>query len=232
VKFVKNSVELGRGGERPISVAVVEDDAPTRTALAAAIAADASLSLSGTYSKAGEALAAVACATPDVLLVDLGLPDMSGLELIRAVATQYPSVDVLVFTAFGDEATVVACLEAGARGYLLKGSGVSHIGFDVREIRSGGSPLSPQIARHLVKRLRPATPQLSGPRPSTSDALSPRELEVLNAISRGFTYAETAALLGLQPGTVHAHLKNIYRKLEVRSNTEAVFEANRLGLLK
>jgi len=224
--------EPGRDRDRPISVALVEDEAATRAALASAIATDASLSLAGTYARAGEALAALGRATPDVLLVDLGLPDMSGLDLIRVVAAQYPSIDVLVFTAFGDEATVIACLEAGARGYLLKGSGVSHIGFDVREIRSGGSPLSPQIARHLVRRLRPATAPASTPGSNMPDALSPRELEVLNAISRGFSYAETAALLGLQPGTVHAHLKSIYRKLEVRSKTEAVFEANRLGLLK
>jgi len=229
---MKNSDERGPDTEHPISVALVEDEAATRAGLAATIAADASLSLAGTYARAGEALAALSRATPDVLLVDLGLPDMSGLDLIRAVAAQYPSIDVLVFTAFGDEATVIACLEAGARGYLLKGSGVSHIGFDVREIRSGGSPLSPQIARHLVRRLRPAAAPASAPSANISGALSARELEVLNAISRGFSYAETAALLGLQPGTVHAHLKNIYRKLEVRSKTEAVFEANRLGLLK
>jgi DNA-binding NarL/FixJ family response regulator len=229
---MESSEEPGRGTERPISVALVEDEAATRAALAAAIATDASLSLAGTYARAGEALAALGRATPDVLLVDLGLPDMPGLDLIRAVAAQYPSIDVLVFTAFGDEATVISCLEAGARGYLLKGSGVSNIGFDVHEIRSGGSPLSPQIARHLVKRLRPAAAPASVPSPSASDAPSPRELEVLNAISRGFSYAETAALLGLQPGTVHSHLKSIYRKLEVRSKTEAVFEATRLGLLK
>lgn len=228
-----NPDERQREAAHPISVALVEDDAATRAALAAAIAGDGSLSLAGTYARAEEALAALARSTPDVLLVDLGLPGISGLDLIRAVARRYPRIDVLVFTAFGDEATVIACLEAGARGYLLKGGGgVSHIGFDVKEIRSGGSPLSPQIARHLVKRFSRGITPAGAPALAAAEALSPRELEVLNAIARGFNYSETARLLGLQPGTVHTHLKNVYRKLEVRSKTEAVFEANRMGLLK
>jgi DNA-binding NarL/FixJ family response regulator len=229
---MRNPSEFEQEATHPISVALVEDDAATRAALAAAIAADGSLSLAGTYARAEEALVALARSTPDVFLVDLGLPGMTGLDLIRAIAAKYPRIDVLVFTAFGDEATVIACLEAGARGYLLKGAGMSNIGFDVREIRSGGSPLSPQIARHLVKRLRPAVAPVAAPSSSAAETLSPRELEVLNAISRGFNYSETAALLGLQSGTVHTHLKSVYRKLEVRSKTEAVFEANRMGLLK
>ena len=216
-----------------IIVALVEDDSATRAALASAIAADASLCLAGTYSNGGEALSGLMARAPDVLLLDLGLPDMNGIDLIRAVRSSHPTVDVLVFTAFGDEWSVVTALEAGAKGYLLKGTGIANIGIDVREIRAGGSPLSPQIARHLIKRLNPAATQGAVPNADeSSSTLTPRELEVLNAISRGYSYEETGRLLDVQTGTVHSHLKNVYRKLEVRSKTEAVFEASRLGLLK
>jgi len=208
-----------------IAVAVVEDDAETRLRVVRLIEADAELRLAGSYATAGEALTGLARSPPDVFLVDLGLPDMSGLELIRIVARQYPACDVLVFTAFGDEANVLASLEAGARGYLLKGNLSHDIGVDIRDIKAGGSPVSPLIARHLLRRVGAAQPKAG------EDPLSPREKEILNTISRGYSYAETAGLLAISVATVHTHLKRIYRKLAVNSKTEAVFEANKLGLL-
>ena len=214
----------------PIKVAIVEDDADTRARIAASVRGDAELRLIGEYGTAGEALTGVAQQLPDVLLVDLGLPDMSGLDLIRVCAKQYPGCEILVFTAFGDEAHVLAALEAGAGGYLLKGNLSHDIGFDIRDIKAGGSPVSPLIARHLLACMgagKPAAPEKGG----EAAALSPRETEILNAISRGFTYAETARLLGVGTATVHTHLKRVYRKLSVSSKTEAIFEANRMGLL-
>ena len=215
-----------------IAVAILEDDPSTRAALSAAVVTDETLALVGTFSTAGEALSELATRIPDVLLLDLGLPDMRGVELVRILTQRFPAMEVLIFTAFGDETTVVACLEAGARGFLLKGTGVSNIGFNIRDIHAGGSPLSPQIARHLIKRMQPLVARTATASFHDIEALTPREREVLNAISRGFTYEEVGQLLSLQAGTVHTHLKNIYRKLAVRSKTEAVFEANRMGLLK
>jgi DNA-binding NarL/FixJ family response regulator len=212
-------------GTTPIRVAVVEDDAATRQRIVRSIEADSELEPAGSYATAGDALTGLARSLPDVFLVDLGLPDMSGLDLIRIVARQYPACDVLVFTAFGDETSVLASLEAGARGYLLKGSLSLDIAFGIRDIKAGGSPLSPLIARHLLKHVGAARPK------AEEDPLSPREKEILNAISRGYTYAETAKLLGIGAATVHTHLKRVYRKLAVNSKTEAVFEANKLGLI-
>jgi DNA-binding NarL/FixJ family response regulator len=210
-----------------IRVAIVEDDADTRARIAGSVRADAELTLAGEYATAGEALTGLARQPADVLLVDLGLPDVPGLELIRIAAKQYPACEILVFTTFGDEAHVLSALEAGAGGYLLKGSLQHDIGIDIRDIKSGGSPVSPLIARHLLKRLEIAKPKSE----ASAQGLSPREREILDAISRGFTYAETAKLLGIGAATVHTHLKRVYRKLSVGSKTEAIYEATRMGLL-
>jgi DNA-binding NarL/FixJ family response regulator len=215
------------------SVALVEDDRATRERLAASVRAQSSLDLVAEYKNGAEALAGLASRAPDVLLVDLGLPDMSGLELIRFAAEHYPECDILVISIFGDEANVLAALESGARGYLLKGSLQHDIAFDIREIRNGGSPLSPVIARQMLKRLRiPKRDESAQTAETDETTLTAREGEILNAISRGFSYAETAQMLGVSVGTVHSFLKRIYRKLAVHSKTEAVFEASRLGLIR
>jgi DNA-binding NarL/FixJ family response regulator len=210
-------------------VALVEDDRDTRARLASSIRAQASLELVAEYATGTEALLGLASRAPDVLLVDLGLPDISGLDVVRFVAGRHPDCDILVISIFGDEANVLAALEAGARGYLLKGSLQHDIALDIQDIRNGGSPLSPVIARQLLKRLQAPGKKIDAQEEETT--LTARESEILNAISRGFSYAETAQMLGISVGTVHTFLKRIYRKLAVHSKTEAVFEANRLGLI-
>jgi DNA-binding NarL/FixJ family response regulator len=213
-------------------VAFVEDDRDAAASLAASIEVQDWLELAAAWRTGAEALAGIETAAPDVLLVDLGLPDMPGLEVIRAVTRRYPTCDVMVISMFGDEANVMAALEAGASGYLLKGQLARDVAADIRDLRDGGSPLSPVIARQVLRRLNgpPVTLKPSGaPPPETG--LSPRETEILNAISRGFTYAEVAAMLHISVATVHTHLKRVYGKLAVHSKTEAVFEASRLGLL-
>ena len=212
-----------------IRVAVVEDDAETRSRLAASIGEQDWLTLVASWPNGAAALAGLESAAPDVLLVDLGLPDVSGLEVVRFAAARRPDCDILVISMFGDEANVLAALEAGARGYLLKGSLARDITIDIRDLRDGGSPLSPIIARQVLKRLQ--APPRPTPAAPEECRLSGREGEILNAIARGFSYAETAQMLGIGVSTVHSHLKRIYGKLAVHSKTEAVFEANRLGLL-
>jgi len=210
----------------PVTVALVEDDDEARKRLVASIQSDPSLKLVGEYCNGAEALAGLNKAAPDVFLVDLGLPDMHGLELVRRVSSKHPACDILVITIFGDEESVIGALESGARGYLLKGALENDIASDIRHLRNGGSPLSPVIARQVLKRLVPE------PNPPVPDALlTPRESEILNAIARGFSYAETAGLMRISVQTVHSHLKNIYKKLAVHSKTEAVFEADRRRLL-
>ena len=209
----------------PVTIALVEDDDEARKRLVASINSDRSLKLVGEYATGGAALAGLSSGAPDVFLVDLGLPDMPGLDVVKRIAATHPACDILVVTVFGDEESVIGALEAGARGYLLKGALEHDIAQDIRHLRNGGSPLSPVIARQVLKRLVPAraTP--------VEELLTPRETEILNAIARGFSYAEVASLLRLSVQTVHTHLKNIYKKLAVHSKTEAVFEADRRRLL-
>lgn len=216
-----------------LSVAIVEDDDDTRAQLAASISAHPELRLVGQYATGREAIADLAHAAPDVLLVDLGLPDISGLEVIRHAAARQPDCDVLVFSVFGDEEHVIGALEAGAGGFLLKGARNRDITIDIRELRNGGSPLSPIIARQVLKRLHSiarGTSEKSGELDSGEEALTARETEILRTIARGFSYAETGDLLGVSTQTVHAHLKRVYRKLAVHSKTEAVFEAEQRKL--
>jgi len=238
---------LHRGGPSPmnlsmkkpapvdsLAVVVVEDDDETRESIERSIGHRPGLRLAGSYARGRDALAALLQSAPDVLLVDLGLPDMSGLEIIRFAARHCPRCDVLVLTTFGDEEHVIAALEAGARGYLLKEALVRDIAVEIDELREGGSPLSPVIARQLLKRLNPKAPATDAGtgRPQGDDgSLTPREVEILRTISRGFSYAETADLLGISVLTVHTHLKNVYRKLSVHSMTEAVYEAGQRKLL-
>jgi DNA-binding NarL/FixJ family response regulator len=218
--------------EPPTTVALVEDEAEARRRLTESIRAQPGLRLTGEWSTGGEALAALAHGAPDVLLVDLGLPDMSGLKIVRYVSERYPACDILVVTIFGDERTVLAALEAGARGYLLKGALQHDIALDIEHLKSGGSPLSPVIARQLLKRMQARTEKApAAPALEMETALTTREVEILNAISRGFSYHETAELLAISVQTVHTHLKRIYRKLAMHSKTEAVYEADKRGLL-
>ena len=208
------------------TVALVEDDEEARRRLAASIRADPALQLVGEYSTVAEALSGLDARAPEVFLVDLGLPDGSGIEVVRRIAARHPECHILVVTLFGDERTVLTALEAGAHGYLLKGGLERDIAEDIRHLKNGGSPLSPIIARQVLKRLVP-------PRPAhtTEAQLTPRESQILDAIARGFSYVETAALLKISPQTVHTHLRNIYKKLAVHSKTEAVFEADKRRLL-
>lgn len=176
------------------------------------------------------ALAGLAGAKPDLALIDIGLPDISGIDIIRQVKAAHPNCDVLVITTFGDDHSVFSALEAGAGGYLLKGATSEELHRDLRALRAGGSPLSPGIARKLLDKLANKKPDL----PAVTDkgsSLTAREIEILQMIGRGYSYSETAAHFTITTETVHAHLKNIYRKLAVHSKTQAVYEARRQNLI-
>ena len=217
-----------------VRVALIEDDPEARTRLQASIAADSSLELEASYTTGAEALAGLESRAPDVLLVDLGLPDIPGLDIVRYVAERHPQCDILVVTIFGDQSHVIAAFQAGARGYLLKGGSSHDIAIDIHDLRHGGSPLSPAIARQVLDRLQTAGKPARASEfadDGEESRLSAREAEILNAISRGFSYVETARMFGIGSETVHTYLKRVYRKLQVHSKTEAVFEASRRGLL-
>ena len=217
----------------PTRILVVDDDDAFRESVCAAIARDDAMVLAAQVGSVASAREAIQRGNFDVALVDLGLPDGNGIELIREIARTRPETDVMVVTVFGDEAHVLASIEAGATGYLLKRSLNDTLGATVRELRAGGSPISPVIARQLLQRFKRGTPELSQPAAAVVDdsGLSEREREVLLFIAKGFTVGEIANMLHLSAHTVATHVKHIYRKLAVHSRTEAVFEAGRMGLL-
>lgn len=212
-------------------VLIVEDDGPTRERLCAVIAAHSELQVAAALGTCGEASRFLARTYLDVMLVDLGLPDGSGIDLIHESRNHYKPPAIMVLTVFGDERHVIAAIEAGACGYLLKEDDAAHIGSAITELLAGNSPISPAIARHVLKRLQsPAASAKQGagkPPPLTS-----RERQILSLIARGFTYAEIAEMLFISASTVTSHIQNTYRKMEVKSRSEAVFEAVQMGIIR
>jgi DNA-binding NarL/FixJ family response regulator len=198
---------------KTISVLIVEDDERFRTAFEGMVADARDMQLVG--------------AAADVLLVDLGLPSGSGVELIRYANEQLPDTDVMVVSVFGDEPHVMASLEAGATGYLLKDTPAADLTEQIRTLHGGGSPISPVIARQLLLRLTPqAGPVVDG------TLLSPQERQVLTLSAKGFSFEEIARMLGVSRHTVMTYVKRSYRKLQVHSKTEAIYEARKLGLVR
>jgi len=213
-------------------VLIVEDDPAFRNRYADMLSHDPEFEVVASVGTGGEGLAMVDLRKPDVLLVDLGLPDISGIEVIRHATQTLPKCECMVVTVFGDEEHVLQSIEAGAAGYLLKDASEENFLAGIRELINGGSPISPIIARRLLKRFQPeaSAPAAVG---QTSDiALSDREKEILLLASKGFNYPEMGKLMGISPHTVTSHVKKIYRKLAVHSRGEAVFEANRMGLIR
>jgi DNA-binding NarL/FixJ family response regulator len=215
------------------SVLLVEDDEHTRAHLARAVRANAALDLIGVAGSCAEARELLARRAPEVLLTDLGLPDGNGIELIRELRARDPDALAMVITVFGDEGSVLSAIAAGASGYLLKDGTSDYIGESIVQLVAGGSPISPSIARHLLRQFRAPeqAPALADPAPDAPH-LTARETEVLQLIAKGFSFGEIAEMLGISPHTVTAHVRSIYRKLEVSSRGAAVFEAANLGLLK
>lgn len=212
------------------TVMVVEDDPAFLTRFCGIVASDPEFELFAAVADLASARQAMSRAAPDVLLVDLGLPDGSGVELIRETARHYPGTDIMVITVFNDEDHVLASIEAGATGYILKDSMPEEFVGLIRQLRAGGSPISPMIARQLLKRFNLTAPAPQA-RQTEDAALSARESEVLSLITKGFSFCEIARLLGVSPHTVTAHVKKIYQKLAVHSRGEAVYEASRMGLV-
>lgn len=217
-------------------VMVVEDDAAMRDEFVAMIRATPGLQLCGAEGSLAGARARLAGgATPDVLIVDLGLPDGDGSELIAEQAARAPATSVLVSTVFGDEWHVIRALEAGAHGYLLKDTAIDEFRRAIALVHAGGSPLSPQIARHLLKRFAvpPApAPARAAAAADTLERLSAREAEILTLFARGHSVAEVAQRLHLSPHTVTTHVKNIYAKLTVNNRVQAVNRARATGQIE
>ena len=214
------------------SVLIVEDEPEFIRRFSGAVLADPGLHLLGAVSTGAAGRAMLGAQPPDVMLVDLGLPDMDGVELIRHSARHHPACDVLVVTMFADDQHVLTSIEAGATGYLLKDVADARIAASIHELRAGGSPISPSIARRVLARFRV---EAAVHRPVVASVqespLSARETEILRLVGKGLGFDSVGELLGISPHTVVTHVKKIYRKLAVHSRGEAVYEAGQLGLL-
>ncbi len=220
-------------------VFLVEDDARTRAALSRQIDACEQLWLMGAAGSVAEARIWRKNTTqvPRVLLTDLGLPDGSGVTVIKETLHQFPSCEALVLSKFGDDDHVLTSIEAGALGYIQKDASAESIAETVLELIAGGSPISPGIARRLLTRHWPkvASVSLERARQSQSDeagsGLTLREIEVLTLLTKGFSYLEIAKLHKISRPTVATHIRNLYCKLSVHSRSEAVFEALQTGIV-
>jgi DNA-binding NarL/FixJ family response regulator len=214
-----------------LRVALVEDDPLFRDSISAAIRGAGDMELAGIAGTRHQGLLMLHGPAADVLLVDLGLPDGSGIDVIAVAQTLWPRCDIMVATTFGDEDHVLRSIEAGATGYLLKDSSPARMVEEIRNLRAGGSPISPLIARQVLKRFRgrnnAATPLAGDER----TALSAREQQTLEYVTKGFTYDEVAGLLGVSRHTVQTFVRRIYAKLEVSTKVEAIYEARKRGLL-
>ncbi len=215
------------------TVILVEDVAIIRQQLLRSINNHPLLTVIKACENLKQGLSALSEYHPDVLLVDLGLPDGSGIDLIRAARQQSNPIEVMVITVFGDERNVLNAIEAGASSYLLKDGDMAYIADAVIKLLAGESPISAAIARQLLN-------GYNHDKDISSDAelqnqiklpLTNREIEVLRCMAKGYSYNETANMLEISGHTVASHIKKIYRKLEVNSRSEAVYEAIQGGLL-
>ena len=231
-------------------VLIVEDDPQMRDFFAGSVLRCDELALAASLGTLADARAWLDEPTHgiDVLLTDLGLPDGSGLDVIRHAVRLYPHCEPLVISMFGDEDNVLASIEAGALGYIHKDSTPHDIAQTILDMRAGASPISPMIARRVLSKYLSLTSNkpeaaikteefaIDNIAPQKQSAverslLSKREQAVLELIARGFSYVEIARLQTISVHTVQTHIKNLYGKLAVHSKTEAVFEATRLGFL-
>ncbi|MEP2944801.1 MAG: response regulator transcription factor [Lentilitoribacter sp.] len=210
-------------------VLIVEDKVEIASRIKSAVEQSVELEVSGVAGDVDTGLKYLFERKPRIVLVDLGLPDGSGVEIINAVAQTDWKCDALVISIFGDEARVIEALQAGAKGYLLKSGSMQSIGEDVKSVIEGGSPISPQIARHLLEMVRQSS--TSPDNDKIVIELTSRETEILNAVAKGYKRREIGEKLGISTGTVGNHINNIYQKLNVGSNTEAIAQATRMGIL-
>jgi len=203
---------------------IVEDDALLRENLRVLLGGEPGVRVVAACACAEDALAQLVEARPDAMLSDLGLPAMSGVELIRRARELVPALDIVVLTVSEDREAVFAALKAGAAGYIVKGATPRELVEAVDVLRGGGAPMSPKIARLVVKTFHD-TP------PPDEFLLSAKERTVLSGIQEGRSYKEIAAGMNISPHTVHSHIKHIYEKLQASDKRDALTKARRKGLL-
>lgn len=210
-----------------ILVSIIEDRAELRESLRALVAGTPGYGLAGAYGSMEEALAGLEQQLPDAVVMDLGLPGMSGIEGIRLLRERYPKLAMIALTVFDDDQRIFEAICAGAQGYLLKSDPPAQLLDGVRAVLDGGAPMSPSVARRVIDLFR-----LFRPPESAGHHLTPHEVRVLRLMADGHNLKTAARELAVSGNTVNFHMKNIYAKLQVHSKAEAVAKALRQGLLR
>ena len=205
-----------------ISVSIVEDDAPVRASLAKLIDGSSGCHCVSRHGSAENALQEIPGIKPDVVLMDINLPGINGVECVRGLKPLLPATQIIMLTVYQNTEHIFDALAAGATGYLLKQTPPDELLAAIREVHAGGSPMSSHIARKIVQSFQ----QVVTPSPE-AQSLTPREVQVLDLLAKGFLYKEIAETTKTTYATVHTHIRHIYEKLHVRSRTEAV--AKHLG---
>lgn len=218
--------EESRDTSTPIRVVIIEDQREVREGLMTLIGNTPGFDCHESYRTMEDALRALDQRRPDVVLTDIGLPGMSGTEGIRLLRESYPELPVLALTVYDDDDEVFKALCAGASGYLLKNTPPLRLLDSLREVIDGGAPMSPEVARRVIKLFR-----LYRPPERASYHLTPQETELLKLLVEGHHYKTAAHKMGITVNTVSFHLRNIYAKLQVHSKTEAVAKALRERLV-
>lgn len=201
----------------PIKVSIVEDSEAVRTTLSRVIARAEGMQCVSVYSNAEAAIEGLPGDAPDVVLMDINLPGMNGVECVRRLKQVAPQVQVIMLTVYEDTENIFNALAAGATGYLLKRTPREELLAAIRDVLKGGSPMTTHIARKVVQSFQRAAPAAD-----PTENLSEREQQVLDCLAQGLIYKEIAEKLGVSYETVHTYIRRIYEKLQVRTRTEAV----------
>lgn len=199
-----------------IKIAIVEDNPDIQTLLVDILNAQKKFSVIGVYENCQSALKNIPLSKPEIVLMDIGLPDGSGIDCIRTLKPQFPEIEYMVCTTFEDGEVVLDALEAGASSYILKRSKPEFIINAVKELSDGGSPMNPDIARIVVSKMNKFEKQ------EKIEILTPREKEIMELLAKGNLYKEVAHDLDISLNTLKAHCYNIYQKLHVNNKTEAI----------
>jgi DNA-binding NarL/FixJ family response regulator len=207
-----------------MKVTIVEDDVLLRQNLKLLLSGESGISVVSVYGSAEEALRSIGKARPEILLADIGLPGMSGIELIREVKEQMPGIEIMAHTVFDDRETVFSAIKAGASGYILKGSTPRELIDALHTLAKGGSPMSPKIARKVIR-------EFQDEGIDEQYLLSHRETEIVREVENGLTYKDIALKLNISPHTVHTHIKNIYEKLHAKDRQGALVAARKKGII-
>lgn len=203
---------------------IVEDDPLLLENLTLLLRGEDGISVAGSYRSAEDALESLKKAAPEVMLTDIGLPGMSGVELIKLAKDEMPELEIMAHTVFEDRDNVFSAIKAGASGYILKGSSPREIIESIHSLYKGGAPMSPKIARKIIH-------EFQGDVAGESFLLTQRETELVKRIEEGLTYKEIGERLSISTHTVHTHIKNIYEKLQAKDRNDAILKARKKGII-